>query len=143
MIHQCVSLQAVSDPPAMASTCIVLSPPPYFLIQPGTILLSCAILLSIAPRQFEEGDPVCTSVSDETLELFWNEPSVTECSGFAIVSYELEVQKYTSTEDGVLDVERLNGPGTFSLTSQPLAFTSWTTQVDGLGKCAYICYSHS
>ena len=80
-------------------------------------------------------------MSDETLELSWNEPSVTECSGFGIVSYEVEVQKYTSTEDGVLDVERLNGPETFSPTSQPLAFTSRMTQVDGLGKCLHILQS--
>ena len=103
--------------------------------------MSRAILLPIAPRQFEEGDPVCTRVSDETLQLSWNEPSVTECSGFAIVSYEVEVQKYTSTEDGVLDVERLNGPETFSPTSQPLAFTSRMTQVDGLGKCLHMLQS--
>ena len=77
----------------------VLSPPPSYELG---ILLSRTILLSIAPEKFEEGDPVCTRVSDQTLQLSWNEPSVTECSGFAIVSYELEVQKYTSTEDGVL-----------------------------------------
>ena len=118
---------------------VVLSPPPCFerppcfLIQSGTIILSRAILLSIAPEKIE-GDPVCTSVSDQTLQLSWNEPSVTECSGFAIVSYELEVQKYTSTEDGVLNVERLNGPETFSPNSQPLVFTSRMIQVDGLGK---------
>ena len=97
------------------------------------LLLSCTVLLPIAPEKLE-GNPVCTRVSDQTLQLFWNEPSVTECSGFAIVSYELEVQKYTST-DGVLDIERLNGLETFSPNSQPLAFTSRTTQVDGLGKC--------
>ena len=90
------------------------------------------------PGDFEElGDPVCTRVSDQSLQLSWSEPPVTECSGFAIVSYELEVQKYTSTEDGVLDIERLDGSETFSPTSQPLAFTSRTTQVDGLGKHQY------
>ena len=111
----------------MASTCIVLSPT-------RNTIESYPLLLSIAPEKLE-GDPVCTSVSDQTLQLSWNEPSVTECNGFATVSYELEVQKYTSTEDGVLNVERLNGSETFSPTSQPLAFTSRTTQVDGLGKC--------
>ena len=98
--------------------------------------MSRAILL-----QFEEGDPVCIVVSDQTLQLSWNELPVTECSGFAIVSYELEVQKNTSTEHGVLDVERLNGPKTFSLTSQPLAFTSRTNQVDGLGRCLHMLQS--